>query len=455
MNHRRQADTGRGSGPDGTDTGRSAEAHNDAAQDEGAPGPQRHYDSPLRRTTLSDMVDKASAKQSSEGWHSDSPWRIVFIVGVLCIMVSLVGVFNRLQWRMIVGMVLLFAGISLSWMQTGILTEHHPASFFDDLRHGRASSSLSMRYILVLVGILTAFAGTFIAFSSFLDFNSLLIGVGAGLILITILVMIVAPWWISLISDLGKERAHAAQEELRADITAQLHDSVLQTLALIQLNADDPSEAAALAHAQERELREWLYGAGRASVTPAAVSSPASPVPVQPAAAPPAPVPIAVPNSRVSAGSGAFANPTTLAHELKRIMARIEDSSRVPIEVVTVGDARYRKEFEPLLSAAAEAALNAAHHGRPPVSVYCEVDPLRLRAVQIFIRDHGDGFDAAADHPGHMGITESIIGRMKRSKGSAQINSRKGWGTEVKLALPFAPENGSAAGKQPGAEADA
>lgn len=453
MNHRRQADTGRGSGPDGTDTGRSAEAHNDAAQDEGAPGPQRHYDSPLRRTTLSDMVDKASAKQSSEGWHSDSPWRMVFIVGVLCIMVSLVGVFNRLQWRMIVGMVLLFAGISLSWIQTGILTEHHPASFFDDLRHGRASSSLSMRYILVLAGILTAFTGTFVAFSSFLDFNSLLIGVGAGLILIAILVMIVAPWWISLISDLGKERAHAAQEELRADITAQLHDSVLQTLALIQLNADDPSEAAALAHAQERELREWLYGADRASATPAAVPSPAPHVPVQPAAS--ASVPIPAPDSRVSAGSGTSANLTTLTHELKRIMARIEDSSRVPIEVVTVGDARYRKEFEPLLSAAAEAALNAAHHGRPPVSVYCEVDPLRLRAVQIFIRDHGDGFDAAADHPGHMGITESIIGRMKRSKGSAQINSRKGWGTEVKLALPFAPENGSAAGKQPGAEADA
>ena len=453
MNHRRQADTGRGSGPDGTDTGRSAEAHNDAAQDEGAPGPQRHYDSPLRRTTLSDMVDKASAKQSSEGWHSDSPWRIVFIVGVLCIMVSLVGVFNRLQWRMIVGMVLLFAGISLSWMQTGILTEHHPASFFDDLRHGRASSSLSMRYILVLVGILTAFTGTFVAFSSFLDFNSLLIGVGAGLILIAILVMIVAPWWISLISDLGKERAHAAQEELRADITAQLHDSVLQTLALIQLNADDPSEAAALAHAQERELREWLYGADRASATPAAVPSPAPHVPVQPAAS--ASVPIPAPDSRVSAGSGTSVNLTTLTHELKRIMARIEDSSRVPIEVVTVGDARYRKEFEPLLSAASEAALNAVHHGRPPVSVYCEVDPLRLRAVQIFIRDHGDGFDAAADHPGHMGITESIIGRMKRSKGSAQIDSRKGWGTEVKLALPFSPENGSAAGKQPGAEADA
>ena len=453
MNHRRQADTGRGSGPDGTDTGRSAEAHNDAAQDEGAPGPQRHYDSPLRRTTLSDMVDKASAKQSSEGWHSDSPWRMVFIVGVLCIMVSLVGVFNRLQWRMIVGMVLLFAGISLSWIQTGILTEHHPASFFDDLRHGRASSLLSMRYILVLVGILTAFTGTFVAFSSFLDFNSLLIGVGAGLILIAILVMIVAPWWISLISDLGKERAHAAQEELRADITAQLHDSVLQTLALIQLNADDPSEAAALAHAQERELREWLYGADRASATPAAVPAPAPHAPGHPAAS--ASVPIPAPDSRVSAGSGASANPTTLTHELKRIMARIEDSSRVPIEVVTVGDARYRKEFEPLLSAASEAALNAVHHGRPPVSVYCEVDPLRLRAVQIFIRDHGDGFDATADYPGHMGITESIIGRMRRSKGSAQIDSRKGWGTEVKLALPFSPKNGSAAGEGPGTEADA
>ena len=453
MNHRRQADTGRGSDPDGTDTGRSAEAHNDAAQDEGAPGPQRHYDSPLRRTTLSDMVDKASAKQSSEGWHSDSPWRMVFIVGVLCIMVSLVGVFNRLQWRMIVGMVLLFAGISLSWIQTGILTEHHPASFFDDLRHGRASSSLSMRYILVLAGILTAFTGTFVAFSSFLDFNSLLIGVGAGLILIAILVMIVAPWWISLISDLGKERAHAAQEELRADITAQLHDSVLQTLALIQLNADDPSEAAALAHAQERELREWLYGAGRASAIPAAVPAPAPHAPGHPAAS--ASVPIPAPDSRVSAGSGTSANLTTLTHELKRIMARIEDSSRVPIEVVTVGDARYRKEFEPLLSAASEAALNAVHHGRPPVSVYCEVDPLRLQAAQIFIRDHGDGFDAAADHPGHMGITESIIGRMRRGKGSAQIDSRKGWGTEVKLALPFSSENGSAASEGPGTEADA
>ena len=70
--------------------------------------------------------------------------------------------------------------------------------------------------------------------------------------------IILAPWWIRLVRGLTAERAARIRSQERAEVAAHLHDSVLQTLALMQKRADDPREVAALARRQERELRAWL-----------------------------------------------------------------------------------------------------------------------------------------------------------------------------------------------------
>ena len=65
-------------------------------------------------------------------------------------------------------------------------------------------------------------------------------------------------WRLAL--DRDAERTARIRSDERADVAARVHDSVLQTLALIQRHADEPRRVAALARRQERELRGWLYG---------------------------------------------------------------------------------------------------------------------------------------------------------------------------------------------------
>ena len=80
-----------------------------------------------------------------------------------------------------------------------------------------------------------------------------------------VLGIIFAPWAIRLVRSLAAERAERIRSQERAELAAHLHDSVLQTLALMQKRADDPREVAALARRQERELRDWLAGDGSAA----------------------------------------------------------------------------------------------------------------------------------------------------------------------------------------------
>ena len=205
--------------------------------------------------------------------------------------------------------------------------------------------------------------------------------------------VIFAPWFVRLAKSLTAERAERIRSQERAEVAAHLHDSVLQTLALVQKRAGNPREVAALARRQERELRTWLSGA------------PAH-------------------------GAGE----RWLAAELESAAQEVEEAHGVPIDVVAVGDAELDADGEALVAAAREAMLNAAKFAGAdaPVAVYAEATGGRL---QVFVRDRGPGFDPSAVPADRRGVRESILGRMERHGGRAAIHASPGGGTEVELVL--------------------
>jgi len=303
----------------------------------------------------------------------------------------------------VVPAIVVLAGTALAWRQ------------FADIRSGVAqqSSALLVRIlgalVLVAVGILLFFVtGTNPnAWTVILAAASVLLGVA----------VVTAPWLLRLWSDLADERAARARESERADIAAHLHDSVLQTLALIQQKAGPHSEAARLARAQERELREWLFTGTRG-------------------------------------GGGEPA--ADLATALRRIAGEIEEDFAVHFEVVTVGagvsvrsaaaepNANTADAPESLVAAAREAMLNAARHAGGAVSVYLETG---ARGIELSVTDRGPGFRLDQIPEDRLGVRESILGRMRRAGGTADVRPGPGGsGTEILLSLPApAPFSGGPA----------
>jgi signal transduction histidine kinase len=214
-------------------------------------------------------------------------------------------------------------------------------------------------------------------------------------VVVVALVLILAPFLWRLGRNLASERAERIRSQERAELAAHLHDSVLQTLALMQKRADDPREVAALARRQERELRDWLAGDGRR------------------------------------------ATDDRFAAALRRAAEEIEDVHRVAIDVVVVGDCPLDERSEALLGAVREALVNAAKHAgdADAIRVYAEVDE---NEIELFVRDRGPGFDLARVPLDRQGVRESIIGRMERAGGSAEIRSVPDGGTEVGLTVPRA-----------------
>jgi signal transduction histidine kinase/phage shock protein PspC (stress-responsive transcriptional regulator) len=215
----------------------------------------------------------------------------------------------------------------------------------------------------------------------------------AAIVVAVALVVIFAPWFVRLLTSLSVERAERIRSQERAEVAAHLHDSVLQTLALVQKRAGDPREVAALARRQERELRSWLSGA------------------------------------RATA-----AGERRLVAALQSAAEEIEQAHGVAVDVVAVGDTPLDRDGEALVAAAREAMLNAAKFAgdAAPVAVYVEAGDERL---QVFVRDRGPGFDPAAVPADRRGVRESIVGRMARHGGRAAIHASPGGGTEVELVL--------------------
>jgi signal transduction histidine kinase/phage shock protein PspC (stress-responsive transcriptional regulator) len=203
--------------------------------------------------------------------------------------------------------------------------------------------------------------------------------------------VVVAPLIWRTFSQLRAEREARIREQERAEVAAMIHDQVLHTLALIQRNSTDIKEVQRLARGQERSLRNWLYK------------------------------PTASPTERFAAA-------------LEQAAAEVEDTYAITVETVVVGDTDCNEGGAALVAAAREALVNAARHaGVQTVSLYAEVEPDDL---SVFIRDRGKGFDMDQVEESRHGVRGSIIGRMDRHGGNAEIRSAHGDGTEVRLILP-------------------
>ena len=203
------------------------------------------------------------------------------------------------------------------------------------------------------------------------------------------LAIVLAPWLYRSRTALNTARAEKVRADARADMAAHLHDSVLQTLALIQRQADDPKAIQQLARRQERELRTWLYGDEL--------------------------------------------HETTLKAALTAAAVEVEDERGIPVELVMVGDCDTSDPVQSLVRAAREAMVNAAKHsGADKIDVYAEVDEER---IEVFVRDRGQGFDLDSVADDRMGVKGSIIDRMARHGGTATVRSTPGDGTEVRLEI--------------------
>lgn len=328
-----------------------------------------------------------------------------FVIGVMLLLLSgglvasSLGV--RVPWGAIIPIVLLIAGVVLVWVnlndterkkwrgRTGTPTT--PAVI-------RLVGGLALLVLGIVFVVLTATNGTPIL-STMLAVFAVLVGIA----------LVLVPFAVRFSRNYLAERADAARTSERADIAAHLHDSVLQTLTLIRRRHDDPVEVARLARGQERELREWLYG------------------------------------SKLEPG-------VSLADAVKNMAGEIEDLYGVEIDTVIVGDVRSDRAETPdagpsgesensagpaarlgaLQAAAREAMVNAAVHAGGTVSVYAEFS---ADAQQIFVRDRGDGFDVDDIDESRHGVRHSIIGRMERHGGSAEIVHGSGGGTEVRLTM--------------------
>jgi signal transduction histidine kinase len=208
--------------------------------------------------------------------------------------------------------------------------------------------------------------------------------------------VVVAPLLWRTFSQLRAEREGRIRQQERAEVAAMIHDQVLHTLALIQRNSADIKEVQRLARGQERSLRNWLYR------------------------------PTASPTERFAAA-------------LEQAAAEVEDTYAISVETVVVGDTDCDDRVTALVAAAREALVNAARHaGVETVSLYAEVEE---DEISVFVRDRGAGFDMDEIEDSRHGVRGSIIGRMQRHGGHAEIKSAPGDGTEVRLTMPASRES--------------
>jgi signal transduction histidine kinase len=249
--------------------------------------------------------------------------------------------------------------------------------------------------LLVVIGIIGILG--FFAPKGNEGLSATLTGLLFGLLALAGLVLALAPLFYRIFGQLREERIARIREQERAEVAAVVHDQVLHTLALIQRNAGDTTSVVRLARGQERTLRNWLYK------------------------------PTGSPTERFAAA-------------MEQVAAEIEDTYAIGVETVIVGDAENDDRVAALVAAAREALVNAARHAKvSTVSLYAEAEEDTL---SVFVRDRGAGFDPSAVDGDRQGVRGSIIGRMDRHGGHAEIRSSPGEGTEVALTMPRTGRNG-------------
>jgi signal transduction histidine kinase len=303
------------------------------------------------------------------------------------------GLLGTVQWPVI----LCTAGMVLIWRNA-------PPDELDTIRHvaeplvGLTAGGTRRRaWLRVAVAILLLAVGSGILAVGH-ESLSMLRPVGGAVLVLVGAAILLGPWWLGIARDLVEERRARIRAEERADMAARVHDSVLQTLAMIQRRADQPQQVIQMARAQERELRAWLFD-GRA---PGSLDG----------------------------------EDMTLASGIRLIQQEVEAQHEVSVEAVTVGDCDLNDDLSALLAAAREATVNAAKwSGADVVSLFAEVEP---GEVSLFVRDRGRGFDPDAVPEDRKGLAESIHARMARRGGSASVRSTPGQGTEVSLTMPRA-----------------
>jgi signal transduction histidine kinase len=247
--------------------------------------------------------------------------------------------------------------------------------------------------IVGIIGILSLFPPV-----GGINFSATLTGLLFALLALAGLVVALAPLLLRVFGQLREERVARIREQERAEVAAVVHDQVLHTLALIQRNAGDTTSVVRLARGQERTLRNWLYR------------------------------PTGSPNER-------------FAGALEQAAAEIEDTYAITVETVMVGDADNDERVAAVVAATREALVNAARHAKvSSVSLYAEAEK---ETLSVYVRDRGAGFDLSTVDDDRHGVRGSIIGRMQRHGGIAEVRTAPGEGTEVELTMPrFKPAKG-------------
>lgn len=323
----------------------------------------------------------AGAPATVDGRSAESSLLLVLgatglVLGAL-LLASIVGMDIGTLWPLAVAGL----GAALIWLRADEGQRERLRTGVDRRRSGPLQ--IGFGALLVLVGLISFGVGGV----GLGQAGALLAAVG---VVVVGIALVVSPFALRLWRERDAERRARIRSEERAEIAAQVHDSVLQTLTLIQRNAADASAVARIARAQERDLRRWLY---------------------------PDPSPLA----------------SSFRVALEEMAAEVEDTYGVRVEVVCVGDIALSDALSALLQATREAMANAGRHsGADTVSVYAEMAPA---GVTVHVRDRGEGF-AVSEIPGdRMGVRESILGRIERYGGRASVTSEPGQGTRVELVM--------------------
>ncbi|MEV0687873.1 PspC domain-containing protein [Nocardia sp. NPDC050378] len=297
--------------------------------------------------------------------------------------------------KVIVPVVVVAVGAALVWREYDVAAPGPRALF------GLPARPSVVTWSRIVAGATLIVFGLGVVVLARIDLSSL----GSALIAVAVTLvgagLLTVPLWLRMVRALNAERGARIRNEEREEIASHLHDSVLQTLALIQRQAEDPQEVLRLARSQERELRKWLFD----DAAPA--------------------------HSSLSAA-------------LRTIAGEVEDQHGVKVTPVTVGDVAMdpgdtgaglpKEHFTALLGATREALVNAAKHADvPEIDLFAETEP---HQVSIFVRDRGAGFDASSVPADRRGIAKSICARVERRGGTAEIDSTVGRGTEVRIVMP-------------------